>query len=518
MLHDLLLGLLGFTGDVVQIRLESSSGKDRLELNPNLNNLETFEVDIIEGLLELGSMYMTLREFISSVQRDSRSSLYRMVISKKLESEILTDYEADIENWEGRLLHLHAEGGVDVSLCALRLDLWDKYWQGFEVLVDQVLPLASQDDVIDRVVDVQSRFRHRYMDIIVGGLRDCLMRELISWCKYGIIAGGLFRSRFFIRESLSSFEVDPLRVPSHLISTALSAKVLFCGRTVMELQNGDKSKDVVVFSGMAFPHFDVNSLPIQIEEVRVFLSRQLCRKLKAETTPNLLDHLETIRGVFLMGYGDRWTSFIEESLGHNTSDLFASIFGLDQEIVSMNQERLITYELPRPMDLVISRDSFVKYNEIFRLLYRITAASVRARYCYNMQLTNLYTSLLSYLQLDLIEGSFQKLVKTARTSEDVEVIASAHETFIAEVHLGSLVGVRSFEDCLDAIIKLSDNIARDRHMEDIVDKQVRGEIEILIRNIADLQQRTVFKALEKLALKLDYTNFYRGDQFILRDS
>jgi hypothetical protein len=170
------------------------------------------------------------------------------------------------------------------------------------------------------------------------------------------------------------------------------------------------------------------------------------------------------------------------------------------------------------MGLVIPETSFDKYREIFRLLYRIQAASIRARYSYNMQLTNLFIGLQSYVQTDLIQVEFDRLIKVAKESEDVQVIALAHESFLDKIHLNSLSGMKSFEDQLDVLFRLSDNLASERHMSDIVDTQIKAEMMILIRDLTELRRRTSFSSLEKLLTKLDFTNYYRSDDIGPRGS
>jgi hypothetical protein len=512
--HDVLLSLVGFTGDVVQTTLDESS-PCRLELCKNVR-MEDFDRDIVEGLLELGSMYMTVREFVDHSQRAANVSSYDLMIAKTLEEEILAPYESEISGFEKKILEL------GISLSALRLDLWDRFYQGFMILTQEVL---VSDCSIDSIIEIHDRFKHPYLELIVKGLVKAFCQELISWCRFGIIPGGNSSSRFLVRESdcsgsrideIARFQIDRLRIPSRLVSLATCDRILFCGRAVLVLQDGDRSKKI-------FPkNFEFFSNPIpgdyvqagdvianEVERIRSLLSQSLCERLKINTEPNLRSCLETVRSLFLLGAASQWTSFIENvSSPDKLETIFQKFF--DSKIALMTEERELVVDLPWPIDLVMSAAAIDEYRKIFDLLYSVMVASVRSRYCYNMQLTNLISSLQAYFQLDIVESSFTQLMKVVENSDDVQEIALAHDKFLSEIFTGCLVGISSVWKHIDHLFSLSDELAINRHMESVINSQVMAEMQLLIQALTDLQDRPTHKSVEKLLLKIDFNNFYRS--------
>jgi hypothetical protein len=166
----------------------------------------------------------------------------------------------------------------------------------------------------------------------------------------------------------------------------------------------------------------------------------------------------------------------------------------------------LKYHLPWPMQLVVP--DFEKYQEVFSLLFKVLAASVKARSCFNMQLNNLFSSLSAYLQLDLIEASFAKLLKVAE-SDDIQLIIAAHSIFITEVHAGCLAGVEHVWDIIDALIALNDRVLKNPGGGYAIDALISQTVRKLIDELQILQSRTMYSSIERLILKLDFNHFYR---------
>jgi hypothetical protein len=514
--HDVLLSLVGFTGDIVECSIEDN----QLRVCKNVK-LDTYDRDIVDGLLELGSMYLKLREFIDNTERSTTASLYDLVIAKTIDSDILGPYEEVIARYEKMM-------ASQLTLAGLRVDLWDTYYQGFQLLTDEVLPSSR---TIDNISELLDKFRHPYITILCEALTQCFIQELISWCRYGVISGGPSRSRFFVKETdqpqltgsrideISVFQIDRLRIPSRLVTMGTCDKVLFCGRAVIVLQNSKRSLSVFPDDFEAFSDnrrsettAAADFIEREIEKMRLHLSRCLMGKLKNEVQPTLPKCLKAIRAVFLLADSTRWISFIEDPRSHQSpTEAFAQAFeNLPSGVFAMTDDRIVSIDLPWPVDLVISPAAIEKYREIFGLLFRVVVASTRMRYCYSMQITNLFSSLQSYLQLQTVEGAYNVLMRVVETSDDIQEISQAHDTFLHKVYIGCLVGLDSIWSHIFRLFDLGDELARDRHMEPIVDKQVRAEMQLLIQGLLDLQDRPNYKSVEKLLLSLDFNNFYRS--------
>ena len=137
-------------------------------------------------------------------------------------------------------------------------------------------------------------------------------------------------------------------------------------------------------------------------------------------------------------------------------------------------------------------------------------ASVRVRYCYNMQLTNLIASLHAYFQLDVVECSFVRLMNVVDKSDDIQKIAEAHDHFLSEISTGCLVDISSVWQHIDKLFGLGEELANNRHLETVINSQVSAEMQLLIQALTDLRDRPTHKSVEKLLLKVDFNNFYRS--------
>ena len=523
--HDILLGLLGFTGDIVEVVSSPANDDPQLKLS-RIVKLETFDRDIVEGVLELGSMYLTLRLFVDS--RKS-ASLYDRAIGLAIEAKILPEYESDIVDVERKMLSLMTEENLSVSLSSIRLDLWEKYYQGFQLLTKEVI-IAPH---IDSVIELQDTFRHSYIDIVVEGVVGCFIKELEAWCRYAVIPGGRTSSKFLVRESdsysytgnrideIALYQIDRRLIPEKLVSFETCDKILFCGRGVLVLQDGNRSTLVVSHEETFFKdrpllgyHKAREYIAEEVEKLRSLISKKLYEKLSQGTNPNLKWCLEALRGLYLMGYSNQWVSFMEESvmgsrrLGH----IFHTVFeNIPVTIAQMNEDCEIDFNLPWPMELILSSSALDQYKKIMKSLYRVSAAGVRARYCYNMQITCLFASLQSYLQMDVIQSAFRVLMGAVVESSDIQKIAHAHEEFLSNIHLGCLVGLPSVWDHLDRIFQLSDELAVDRFLQDVIDNQVKAEMQLLVKTLEDLRERPSHRIVEKLLLKLNFNHFYTED-------
>ena len=519
--HDLLLSLVGFTGDIVEVSIDGP----RLELNKKLH-LETFDRDIVEGIIALGSMYISLREFVDHAERSVTSSLYELGLAKAIDEKILNLYEVDVAKMEKEVLTLGIEENLSLSLSAIRLDLWDKYFQGFQLLVDEVVVSTSRDDLIDHVIGLSETIRHPFLDIVIEALIGCLVKEIEAWCKFCVVLGNRFRSKNFIlsnegsveasalNATLSQYQIDRLRIPSRLVSLDTVDKILFTGRAVGVIQNGNRSKVVVPpacnFFSKPSPaqyHLAAEYIAQEVDRTRLYVSSILCSMIQ----PNLQKSLSVIRGVFLMGFSNNWVSFIEESSSSNRKydDIFQVSFNMIHPlIVRMNEDRDLELDLPWPMELIVSPAAVDRYSKIFKALYRMTSASVRARYSYNMQINSLFASLQSYMQVDVIESAFMVLMKTVKDSNDIQTISVAHDEFLSEVNLGCLVDLNSVWDQLDRLFQLCDDLSRNRHLGEIVDNQVRAETQLLLQTLENLQERSSHRIVQKLLLKLNFNQFY----------
>ena len=532
--HDVMLAMSGFDGDVVERDIDTG----KMQLADSVQ-VETFDREIIEDLLHLASVHHRVFMWADSVI-DGNGTLYEAAIATGLQDHVLEPYSDDLQVFFRRIYQLWPTmHGGGITLATLRLEMWQKWLPILEVvkveIVDRASELSSGSiNAIDKMIELSGILRNSFFDKIVANLVNSFVKELVSWGKYGVIAGGSGRSRFFVRsqpptetevrgiDEIAQYQIDTQLVPTRLVSPQVSAKILFCGRAVIVLRNGDRSALVTVgcdaFAPGTIPadfHDAVEYIEMEVEKLRLFLSKKLNEKLKLRMTPNLGSHLRRLRGILLMGSGDKWTAYLDDvgKRGIRQSDaVFESVFETEIEACSVAMhEGTIDYTLPWPVELVISPAALVKYNEVFSLLLKCVTVLFKLRGQFSPKVNSLFTNLVDYFQIDLIETEFARLTAITEASEDVQEIANAHELFLSAVHTGCLVGVHSVWDRLDVTIALSDKLTRDQITATAFEAEFKTEIMAIFQELEGLQMRSTYSSIGRLLLKLDYNRYYRNE-------
>ena len=150
MIHDLLLALLGFGGDV----FEFGGNDERLFILRNRDQFEKFEISLIEKLLNIASQYMIIREWVDKML--SSSSLYNVGLAVLVEKEVLNVYESDIEEMEAKILSF--KDGV--SLSYIHVFLGEK-WNGLFNDIITIIRGDNDEHVVDLVIENKSINFHK---------------------------------------------------------------------------------------------------------------------------------------------------------------------------------------------------------------------------------------------------------------------------------------------------------------------------------------------------------------------
>ncbi|XP_022934806.1 gamma-tubulin complex component 4 homolog [Cucurbita moschata] len=300
MLHELLLALLGYTGDLIIDEREHYnllglnhlppdapiSGEPTFKLAPDISFLEPSERDLIQRIIVLGFYYRELDRFatksrnLSWIRSSNGSSLPNSVESSKDKTEIPSVYRRAIANGIVEILSvyrsavLHVEQKLlseTVPILAIVTQGLDKFFVLFPPLHQLVLEIERDDIRGGQLLNLL----HKRCHCGVPELQTCIQRllwhghqvmynQLASWMVYGILQDK--HGEFFIRrqdgretdqgsavqvlsEKLGRLSTDESLTDWHLgfhiyldmlpdyIHMKVAESILFAGKAIRVLRN-----------------------------------------------------------------------------------------------------------------------------------------------------------------------------------------------------------------------------------------------------------------------------------------
>ncbi|RKP21185.1 hypothetical protein ROZALSC1DRAFT_20736 [Rozella allomycis CSF55] len=229
MLHELLLCLTGFQGDILSL-----NSQNVFQISPIFaEHLHLSEKNLLESLSVVGSQYLKLRVFSS----DNHNSLYISVFARWIKKK-LYEYQADIVNVEKGILLGAAESNGQSTPLTFFKHYFSKYMMLFDTLVKLVeggtlLRSFKLMDVIRQNFDIGiNEYKNYYLEIQEMMLM-VFLKQLIPWLAYGALKDPY--NEFFIRkvdnisDPWDAFEVSE-ELSSNLISDSTLRKILFIGK------------------------------------------------------------------------------------------------------------------------------------------------------------------------------------------------------------------------------------------------------------------------------------------------
>jgi gamma-tubulin complex component 4 len=237
MLHELLLALLGFTGDLIVDEREQRktlglafnsdsplSDECTFKLAPDISFIEPSERDLIERLIKLGFYYRELDRFakksrnlswirsvtsvhpleradeLSKQSREKKPSVYRRAIANGI-GEILSVYRSAVLHIEQKLL------AETTPILATVTEGLNKFFVLFPPLYEVILEIERDDIRGGQLLNVLNKRCH----CGVPELRTCLQRllwnghqvmynQLAAWMVYGILQDP--HGEFFIKRTM----------------------------------------------------------------------------------------------------------------------------------------------------------------------------------------------------------------------------------------------------------------------------------------------------------------------------
>ncbi|CAK1584610.1 unnamed protein product [Parnassius mnemosyne] len=218
---------------------------------------------------------------------------------------------------------------------------------------------------------------------------------------------------------------------------------------------------------------------------------------------------------------------------------------------------ILKYDFKWPLHLLFAPEVLARYNDMFRLLLRIKKTqhdlhalwktykqSRRFAMCQlHNKLMFLMDNLQHYLQADVLETNFSRLMETVNKTNDFEKLKKAHATFLADILSQSFLTVtspsenESAGDAADSInnpvfvnimelLKLCDSFcsmsefASDKDAEDYYIKGYSDRFNKLVKQLTQLlvslRERACGAFLARLLMRLDYNRWLSAEAELTR--
>lgn len=199
----------------------------------------------------------------------------------------------------------------------------------------------------------------------------------------------------------------------------------------------------------------------------------------------------------------------------------------------------LSYDVPWPLPLVITRFALEKYNRIFQLLFSFRHVHLELQrqtlprgevlaWAFRAQLSFFVSQVLLYFQQDVIEVEHQKLVQAVEESRDFDDVVGAHEAFLATIsahcflqspdlskYLASSLQKAAFFCKLNASRRQPDGAAgRDMRIDSELRRlqaEFAGTVQSVLRLMSSMRQHGMHTHLSQLLLRLDYNGYFSGN-------
>ncbi|KAF4664623.1 Gamma-tubulin complex component 4 [Perkinsus chesapeaki] len=358
MLHDLLTSLLGLEGDFIRKVEHATDSDDKtscvplsFELSPLASSrLSDSQVLSIKPLLELARLYHKVSAAVENVLTSApepQPKPYHFTLADTINSAVLEPYRDRVCDIEGTLLQHDGLMPVTYLVAQLRDQL--EILNFFSSLLDDTRDVRGcllLDHLWSRYHNLPSGSAARVpLGLCLDAVGDLFLSMLSKWVSFG--QGPMLPDVFFIApsskdlstvetESATSSAIELARdlVPRSIISMALAEKVLLCGSAVRVLGlcivTDDSSKNAenlgrlrqlkVLFDNEADEFKMTANGCVRYLEASVERARNLLNGwLRGAVSPTLLEHLSAIRGLYLLGDGAFWQTFLEECMELTTT-------------------------------------------------------------------------------------------------------------------------------------------------------------------------------------------------------
>lgn len=324
MLHEILLGLLGVKGGVI----EEINGEFRVR--GDCDFLTGPEKELVNRVLWAASHFKYLERFVGKhfSMLAGLKSIFHMSAAEDDEEPTglyLKSYSAGVkillENYKTQVLGIeqeHLQGGP-VSVAGLlertRLDELaavvrvTKRIQLANVRGGQLLDIVNTEEFCPSLQDM--------IRVILRKLLQVFFHQLVSWCAHGQLLDSF--GEFFIKQQEGAewnnrFGLQLEMLPISVISARVAEKVLFIGKAVQVLGTSlGKTEAEEFVQGLRHVQGAFSKLLLSqvIERIRRSVSNRLWNLVVVKS--DLLSHIKALKNYYLLSRGEFILTFLEES-------------------------------------------------------------------------------------------------------------------------------------------------------------------------------------------------------------
>nr|CDS34472.2 gamma tubulin complex component 4 [Hymenolepis microstoma] len=311
MLHELLFSLLGYSGDICTVVRECNSSSDpkcRVKLiSEKLPFITPSEIQLITQILEIAGSYVRLKDFIKKFTLPGSGSVYLSNLAFAMD-EVLTQYRDMIASVEADLLKTPSLG---VTYILSKVEPYRSVLHNLcKILECSVKQFQQNKCIIDSLVSIE---RSPAVNVIWHYLLRVFRSQLSEWLIFGTVNDPY--GEFFITSD-GEFIADkyPTILPPSLVND-----ILFAGKAVqrsdenlsqkLEERFFERFEEIADTDLLGGSDAEAENL---VHEIWEFISAERWRHMSEDF--GLLEHLNLVRDVLLLGRGELFGSFFENLL------------------------------------------------------------------------------------------------------------------------------------------------------------------------------------------------------------
>ncbi|CAG7730090.1 unnamed protein product [Allacma fusca] len=332
MFHELLMALSGFVGDVFR---PDGDGVIKIRKDISFPFIHPGEVAIIDEILEIGTMFKYLEDFVQEHQllnyagkpKAKPHGLYVTALCNGLRTildeylDVIADLELKvIEDMNLTLNHLRAE-----------VETYRELFASLSLLVKKVLSQEQSSTVIVELVKSEFDEKLHLQDSLqklIPWINGVLFKQMTNWMVYGTLNDPF--NEFFIQPrkmDLSdsdsnktgkavSYFVNFAVVPSYF-PVSLMDKILFVGMGISILEKSDRTRSIAMEHQQLFHSkmksvnldtFRLEKLSNTVDELAASIGTVLHQIVVNEA--GLVKHLGIIKDFYLTGRGELFHDFL----------------------------------------------------------------------------------------------------------------------------------------------------------------------------------------------------------------
>ncbi|CAJ0823807.1 3952_t:CDS:2 [Entrophospora sp. SA101] len=500
MLHELLLALSGYSGDLFVQYPSGSEQPETFKIPPDFPFLHDAERSSLERLAELGFYYHKILDFLdqqrnkclvmsndnSNNSNNNSKGLFIQALCNSI-NDILKDFQKIIIESEMGILNKEANmcGIVPISQI---VSAFGDYFIILPNLYQLINELKEDSDnnkyfgcrILNLMKEKCNSGIPELRSIMLILLQTChkvMYQHITSWIVYGHLQDPY--GEFFVKDLTTKshkkidnndkdnnnhqfiqsswhrrFVLDESFIPNH-ISIDIAKSILFVGKAIATVKNSGKS------SSLSSSSYNSNSaLPQEIRSLHLkylmeLSSQPIFHKSEFESTiltirhnvakwlwqvvltgEKVIDCLETFRNYFLLGKGNFALSLVEQFEK-------ITIPRLSTRIISIKEQELNSLLIRASMDIIDSN--------FYKLVQRITISSAHHQQ-HNNHSTNINTNANASKKpvADNKNKNYSEMEETLRDFEDIRL---GHASYLNDLLRGCLLEFKDFREQISFLFR-----------------------------------------------------------------